>query len=365
VRLVFFMAGTGISAWAIIIPFSKIRFHLDDGTLGLILLSPGMGGVLAMPFCGAAIAKFGSRAVLIASGIVFGVTLPLLSVAPSIPLLTALLFVYGFCFGGIDVAMNAQAAVVETQSGRLQMSSFHALFSIGSLTIAVATSFLLRLGLTNAVCAALSGAVVFAILTQTPKLLPKAQDLPATGPLIALPNRATIILGICCFACFLTEGAVTDWGTIFLRFSRGMTIYAAFFGYAAFSLAMVISRLGGDHVAMRLGQVRVMRAGVALALAGLLLATCIPIGAVGIFGFFLVGLGIGNVAPLIFSAAARVPGMSANLSVPAVVSLGYAGFLTGPVLIGLAAHQFGLATALTLDAALLFAIFFLSEAVAA
>jgi MFS family permease len=365
VRMIYFMAGTGISAWAIIVPFSKIRFGLDDGTLGLILLSPGIGGIIAMPFCGMLIKAFGSRATLLGASLVFGVILPLLTVAPTPLALTVLLFFYGLTFGAMDIGMNGQAVVVEARSGRRQMSSFHALYSIGSLVIALATSFLLRLGLTNAMCSALSAAVIFAILTQTRHLLPKADDLPSDGPTIALPNRATIVLGLCCFACFLTEGAVTDWSTIFLRFSRNLPLSTAALGYAAFSIAMAGSRLFGDRVAMRLGAARVMRLGCGLAGAGLLAGVMLPYGVAGIVAFFFVGLGIGNIAPLVFSAAARVPGMTANLSVPAVVSLGYVGFLIGPVIIGFIAHHLGLPFALGLDAALLFVISFAAEAVAA
>ena len=84
IRLFYFMAGIGISVWAIIVPFAKIRFHLDDGTLGLILMASGTGGVLAMPFTGPLIGKFGSRALLLASSVVFCLCLPLLNIAPNI-----------------------------------------------------------------------------------------------------------------------------------------------------------------------------------------------------------------------------------------------------------------------------------------
>ncbi len=96
-----------------------------------------------------------------------------------------------------------------------------------------------------------------------------------------------------------------------------------------------------------------MRLGCALAVGGFALTIFVPSGLAGIIGFGLVGLGTGNIAPLVFSAAARVPGMAANHSVPAVVGLGYAGFLIGPVIIGLLSSHFGLGSALGLDAALL------------
>jgi MFS family permease len=363
-RLTFFMVGIGIFVWAITVPFTKIRFQLSDGALGMILFAGSLGGVLVMPVAGMAVGRWGSRAVLMAVGIGMGVLLPLLSIVPSPVGFTVLLFVYGALFGALDISVNAQAAVIERQSGRLLMSGFHACFSLGTLGVAVACSFLLRLGVSYAGCALASAAAFFFILTQSRYLLPKAEDAPSGGAKIALPNRATIVLGLTCFACFLTEGAATDWSTIFLRFSRGMPVASAALGYAAFAVAMATVRLGGDPVATRLGKARVMRLGVVLAVIGFGLVIFVPSGVVGIIGFGLVGLGTGNIAPLVFSAAGRVKGMAANHSVPAVVGLGYAGFLVGPAVIGLLANRFGLGSALGVDAVLLGATFFAAEAVA-
>jgi MFS family permease len=364
VRLFYFMAGMGISAWAIIVPFTKIRFALNDATLGLILLAPGIGGMMVMPVAGLLIKQFGSKPVLLGAGIAFGCLLPLLSIAPSPAAFTVLLLTYGIAFGGIDIAMNAQAVVVEGRSGRLLMSSFHALFSIGSLCVALATSLLLHLGLSTALSSAICGAGIFIILAQFRLLVPPAEDLPSDGPALALPNRATLVLGLCCLACFLTEGAVTDWSTILLRLSRHASAAVAPFGYAGFAVAMAAARLSGDAMAMRIGKRRLMQLGCLIAASGMLLAAASPWLWLDVAGFALVGLGTGNVAPLVFSAAARVPGMSPTTSAPAVVSLGYAGFLLGPVIIGFIANAVTLGFALGLVAILLLAISFAAKAVA-
>jgi MFS family permease len=362
-RLAFFMAGIGISVWAITVPFTKIRFNLDDGTLGMILLAGGTGGVLIMPFAGMAISRWGSRAVIIATGLAFGLLLPSLTFAPSPLIFTILLFFFGALFGALDIGLNAQGAIIERLSGRLQMSGFHASYSLGTLGIAIVSSLLLRLGASYICCALVSAGAILLLLTQTRLLLPRAADAPSDGPRIALPNRATIVLGLCCFACFLTEGAATDWSTIFLRFSRNMPLASAALGYAGFAVAMAGSRLLGDRIAMHLGQSQLMRLGCVLAVLGFALIIFIPSGIAGIAGFFLVGLGTGNIAPLIFSAASRVPGMDPAHAVPAIVGLGYAGFLLGPVIIGLVANHFGLGTALGLDGILLGATFFAAKAV--
>jgi MFS family permease len=365
-RWFYFFTGLGISVWAITVPYTKIRFHLDDGTLGLMLLAGGVGGVVCMPFSGMAVARFGSRTTLfICSGLV-GLMMPVLTIVPNPSSFVVAVFIYGWLFGVQDVALNAQAAVIEVRSGRLLMSGFHACYSLGSLAVAVVTSVLLRFGVSNAACAGLccaAGAAV--LLTQGRRLLPKSLDLPSEAKRFEMPNRATLVLGLCCFVCFLTEGAATDWSTIFLHFSRGMSLSSAALGYAAFAVSMTATRLGGDRVAMHLGQVRVMQLSCVLAVAGFGLIIFLPFGIAGILGFGLVGLGTGNLAPLVLSAAARVPGMSANHSVPAVMGLGYAGFLVGPPIIGLVASHASLSLSLGLNAALLAAIFFAARAVRA
>jgi predicted MFS family arabinose efflux permease len=362
-RLMFGMAGIGISVWAITVPYTKIRFHIDDGTLGLMLLAGGTGGVLVMPFTGALLRRFGSRSLLLGAGLGFGCLVPLLSVAPSPLVFTILLLTYGALFGAADIALNAQGAVLERLSGRMQMSGFHACYSLGSLGVALACSLLLRAGVSNVGCAFASAAAILLIMTRIGVLLPKAEDAPAGEKRFAMPNRASLVLGLCCFVCFLTEGAATDWSTIYLKFSRGMPLASAALGYAGFAVAMAGSRLSGDAVGMRLGRPALMRLGCVLAVAGFGLVIFCPWGWAGIAGFGLVGLGTGNIAPLVLSAAARVKGMSADQSVPAVMALGYSGFLLGPVLIGQVADFLGLGAALGLDGLMVAGIFFAARAV--
>jgi hypothetical protein len=242
------------------------------------------------------------------------------------------------------------------------MSGFHALYSLGALAAALGTFLLLKAGFSNETCSSVFGLAAFAILTQIRHLLPRHDDLPA-GRAFALPNRATLLLGLCCFTCFLTEGAVTDWSTVFLRFSRNVAIPAATLGYAGFAIMMALSRLTGDGIATRFGKPIVMRCGAVIAAGGLGLAVVVPYVPIDIAGFALVGLGTGNIAPLLFGAASRVPGLPASLSVPAVVSLGYIGFLTGPVAIGFIAHHFSLSVSFALDGAMMFLLSFAARAV--
>ena len=70
--------------------------------------------------------------------------------------------------------------------------------------------------------------------------------------------------------------------------------------------------------------------------------------AVGIGGFFVLGLGLGAVVPSAFSAAGRLPGVHPGVGVAGVSGLGWAGFVCGPPLIGQLATLTSLPVALGL-----------------
>lgn len=352
-RLIFSLSGLSILAWALLVPYAKIKFHLSDGELGGVLFLASTGGVAVMFLASLVVARWGSRACIIAALILTCLLLPALVYMPTVLSFTVLLFLYSANFGVLDVSINAQGAVIEARSGRLQMSGFHACFSLGSLVIAVAASALLKIGVAAEWICCLCVAMILLGLTQSFRLLPGRYDAPRTGRHFVFPNLRTLILGLCCFTCFMCDGAATDWSTVFLHFSRHMALATAVLGYAAYAVATTLTCLTGDRLAMRLGQASLMRLGVVIAVLGFGLVVLVPSGIVGIIGFGLVGIGTGNIIPLIFSAATRVPGMASHHSLPIVVGVGYVGFLAGPVMVGLVSIHFGLSTAFIVDAALL------------
>jgi hypothetical protein len=99
---------------------------------------------------------------------------------------------------------------------------------------------------------------------------------------------------------------------------------------------------------VRFGAHRVMAAGGVCIAIGLLAAAMLPFPLAAAAGFALVGLGAANVVPVIFGAAARVPGLSAGAGVATAGTIGYTGFLLGPPLIGGIASVTGLPVALGL-----------------
>ena len=112
-----------------------------------------------------------------------------------------------------------------------------------------------------------------------------------------------------------------------------------------FTLTMTVARLLGDALVARVGRERAIVFGGLLAASGVLVLTLVTPWQVSLAGYVLVGLGCANIAPALFSLAGHQTRMPGALAITAVSTLGFAGILAGPALIGFAANHFGLIAA--------------------
>ena len=343
----FFVNGALIASWVPHIPDLKGRLGIGDAGLGLVLLGMAVGAVTALPIAGWLVGRLGSRVVTSAAAVGLCATVALPVLTPGVVLTVVVLGLLGAWNATLDVAMNAQGVLVEKDYGRPIMSSFHALFSLGGLAGAAGAAGAMALGLgaaTHLMAAIIVslGAVGLAL----GRLVPTRPAQGPANPIFVRPPAALIGLGLLTFCALLAEGAVGDWSAVYLRDSLRSTPAMAATGFAAFSLAMAVGRFSGDRLAQRMGPAALLRASGALAGAGLAVSLFIGHPAAAILGFGLVGLGVANLIPVLFSAAGRTPGLPAATALAAVASTGYFGYLAGPVLIGLAADLAGLPLAL-------------------
>ncbi len=354
-RIVFFIAGFGMAAWAPLVPFAKARAGIQAGMLGLLLLFFGVGSIVAMPAAGALVARLGCRRVITVSVVLVCLTLPILAAGSSLPLLVAALILFGAALGAIDVSMNIQAIIVERASRRPMMSGFHGLFSLGGITGAAGVTALLAAGASPVTATLVVITVIgVALIVAAPHLLDHGSRIG--GPVFAVPRGIVLIIGGLCFILFLTEGAVLDWSAVFLTSARDMPASYAGFGYAAFALTMTIGRLSGDRIVQRCGNTNIIVFGGVGAALGFCLVTLVPSWQVALLGYALVGAGCSNIVPVLFTSVGRQTAMPENIAVPAITTLGYAGILAGPAAIGLVAQAASLSMALFLVAIMLLGV---------
>jgi MFS family permease len=339
ISLVFLLNGAGIGLWAAHVPLVQARAGISTGTLGFLLLTIAGGAIAAMPLSGWLSGRWGTRAVVLAAGWMFAVTSALLMNVGDAAALFAVAFVFGASNGLLDVSMNTNASEVETARGIPTMSSFHGFYSLGGLVGAALGGIVIGAGFGDG-RGALAAGCIFAIAVALCARFILVVPAAVHGSHFAVPRGPALFLGLLALLCFAVEGALVDWSALLLAERTGAEPAAAALGYSAFSVTMAACRFAGDRLVLRFGAARMMTAGGIGMAAGLLLAATSTHFVLSALGFALIGLAAANVVPVIFSAAARVPGMSAGGGLAAVATLGYAGLLLAPPIIGsIAAHS--------------------------
>ncbi|WP_294341799.1 MFS transporter [uncultured Selenomonas sp.] len=350
-RAFFFIGGFGTATWAPLVPLLRERLMVGDDVLGMLLLCIGVGSLLTMPLSGALAMRLGCRRVVMTASILFAAILLLVSCVDALSLAVPIVLIFGAVMGCIDVVVNIVAVLVEKGIGRRIMSGMHAFWSLGGF--AGAGLYGVWVGLLGLMpfqsTAIAAGLILLLTAVYGRHLIPYGGG---GGALLALPRGIIVFVGMTAFIAFLSEGAVMDWGGVYLTTVRGMDLALAGTGYSVFSAAMLTMRFLGDRVVQRIGALLVAVGGALLAFGGILLVMFAPVDALLYVGFFAIGIGSANIVPVFFSLMGRQNVMPVSAAVSAVSTMGYLGILAGPAAIGFVSSLTTLQTAFAMLAAL-------------
>ncbi len=337
ITAVFFVNGALFASWASRIPALSDRVGTTTGVLGLVLLAPALGAVLAMPLVGRLLPGRSSRRFCRSAVAGLMATLLLPGVATSVPTLAGSLLLVGVANSTLDLVMNAQGVSIERHLRRPILSSLHAAFSFGGFAGAGlgALAAMLKLAPLPHLAAA---ALLFGLpgLIATGPLLARDQDADARAPKLRLrgvPSRLAL-LGTACFFCLMAEGGASDWSAKLVRDDLAGSAALGAIAFAVFSVGMGGGRLFADRLWARWGSVGLLRRSGGLAAVGFAAGLAPGTSTSAIAGFAALGLGLAGVIPTLFRAGADQPGVSTGPALAVVSSLGYLGFLAGPPLVG-------------------------------
>ncbi len=360
-----FTAGTFVAR----IPDFKRILDVSNGTLGLSLLFVSIGVFVALKPAGRNAAKFGSQPVIFWSTLALAISCILVGLLFNLQWFWFSLFIFGFAIATQDVSMNAHAVVVEQRANRRLMSVFHGMFSVGTLIGGVLGGLFSQWEVTPMQQAmTLAGIYVIAALLIKPLFLPAEVDKHdfSTGARAKHPFIFWIF-GLFGLFAAISEGAAGDWGGVLARDAFGATPFISTLPYIVFCTAMIIGRFSGDYLAHRFG------ASIIIATGGLISGTGLTAGLfIGgvpaiMVAWFLLGLGLSVVIPLMFSAAGTLAStkyagiIAPSEAVAKVSGVSYFGFVIGPPLIGFIADVIELRWTLLLIAALAYLLIFASK----
>ena len=325
---------------------------LSPGPLGVALFVGAAASILAMALLGRASDRFGRRRFLVVSGAVFGAGIAGLAAASGYWSLLAAFAILYAASGLYDVGINAAAVDLEQAAGRRFMTVFHAAFSAGGVVGALSAGALLEVGWDyRAVYLGLLlplAAVLLAVATARFPAPAGPQDAGGKGAAGRGLYRDGTLLLIAAIATLglLSEGEMEHWSGVYLRQSLGLPALLGGSGVAVFFGAMTVGRLGATAFVVRFGDRRTLLLAGLLAAGGmaLSLATLEPL--LVISGFLVVGLALSAIVPIAFSLAGDTAPGRAGAAISLITTLGYGGFLLGPVIVGGLAELLGLRVAL-------------------
>lgn len=351
VGCLFFLQGLCFASWASRIPTIRQSLHLSEAALGVVLFALPVGSMAALPFAGWLVTRWGSKRTATAALLLYALSLLLLGWAGSTAFLVGSLLLFGTAGNVANIAINTQAVGVEARYGRNIMASFHGLWSLAGFTAAgIGTWMIGRAVLPLHHFLLISVLIIAGVAAAFHYLLPNEAKSAAAPPLFVRPDASLLKLGVIGFCCMVCEGAMFDWSGIY--FEKVVRADRDFIGagYTAFMSTMAAGRFVADWVVFRIGFRKTLILSGGLIALGLGLAVAFPILPVAIAGFFIVGLGVSSVVPLVYSEAGRSKTMSPGMALAAVSSVGFFGFLFGPPLIGVIAGLSSLRVSLGLVA---------------
>jgi len=333
-RAQFALFGFTAGVWGVHVPSVKSHYGLDAQALSIVLLAAAAGSVACLTQAGRWVTALGARRAAATAGMLMGSMLALALVSQSTPLLLATMILFGAGCALLDVAINAEASALEAAGGTLVMSGFHGMFSAGGMAGAALAALAIGSGIDAGVQLAVAGiAAAVATAIASTQMLAVHPQVDA-APSVSRWPRVLLVLGVLAAVGLLAEGAIYDWSVLYLRTETAAAPAFAALGYASFSGAMAATRFAGDALRTRVAAPRLLGTSAAFAAVAMTVVLVARDPWVGVVGLAFVGVGFANVVPILFIAASRVPGVAPARGIAAVSSVGYAGMVLGPPLVG-------------------------------
>ena len=368
----FVSLGLPDAVMGVIWPAMRADMDQPLAALGVLTLTMTVCAALSAGFAGRIVARVGTGVVVAASCLMTALALVGFSIAPSFAWLVLLAIPLGAGGGAVDASLNH---FVAAHYSSRHMNWLHGFWGVGATTgpavmgLALAspggwTRGILALGLAQLTLAAL----LWATLSLWRRERCQPADTAATGepPVVFKPvaHRALWLAPLCFLFYVAAEMGTGLWAASILVNNRGIGLAQAGFWVSLYFGSITAGRFGVGLVSERLGNRRLVRLGVTLALAGAALFALPGLPALmSLAGLVLMGLGCAPLFPsLMHEAARRFPAEVARTVIGRQMMAAYAGGSVIPAGFGLLATWVGLGAVMPMVMLLLIALLWATRA---
>ena len=346
----FFVSGLVITTWTSRIPEIQQKFQLSNAELGWILFASNAGLVCALPFTSWVIARFSSSRMMMIGAIIYVLVLPVLAFSNATWQIVFLLFLFGASRTFLSMSANTNAIEIQKLYHKPIVAKFHGIWSLACFAGIGLSALMISQSVSPFIHFTGVAIVVLAIILALKRKKQKAFKRGEKRPLFVKPDRYLLLLGLITFCSMSCESAMFDWSiNYFDKVVKSDKTYVTA-GYTSFIIMFTIGRLIGDRLIAKFGTLTLLFSSGVMMASGFMISIFFPSIWLASAGFSLVGFGGSIIVPMVYTLAGKNEKMLPTYAIVSVTMLGYIGFLTCPLFMGMISEQWGMQSAFGLMA---------------
>ena len=346
----FFVSGLVITTWTSRIPEIQQKFQLSNAELGWILFASNAGLVCALPFTSWVIARFSSSRMMMIGAIIYVLVLPVLAFSNATWQIVFLLFLFGASRTFLSMSANTNAIEIQKLYHKPIVAKFHGIWSLACFAGIGLSALMISQSVSPIIHFTGVAIMVLAIILAFKRKKQKAFKPGEKRPLFVKPDRYLLLLGLITFCSMSCESAMFDWSiNYFDKVVKSDKTYVTA-GYTSFIIMFTIGRLIGDRLIAKFGTLAMLFSSGVMMASGFMISIFFPSIWLASAGFSLVGFGGSIIVPMVYTLAGKNEKMLPTYAIVSVTMLGYIGFLTCPLFMGMISEQWGMQSAFGLMA---------------
>lgn len=348
---IFIMIGANDGAVGVLLPNLQAYYHVNKASIGLLFLCGTAGYFIASFNNGLLIAKFGKQRALMVGTFIFCCGTGTLVLMPPFPLALFAFALIGFGLAVLDAGLNSYVA--ELPNNTTKLNYLHFFYGAGAWLGPIAASTLLALqwGWHSVyivwVCFSLVVLIGLGFIFNDRGDKAISRDVTSTEKenlLITTLKRHVVWLAAFFLLIYVgSEVTLGSWSYSFFTEARHIAPLPSGWIVSGYWLGLSLGRLLLGHVAVRIGNKRMIQLCLFGVVVGLLLIWLLPFPFVSAFGIFLTGFSLGPIFP---TTIALMPTLVSARILPTAIgflaSLGSMGGALFPWLAGNLAQYIGL-----------------------
>ena len=325
-----------IGIYFVYIPWNADRLQITEAEIGMGLFAFGILNLIGNQISGRLIVpKIGTKNSIVIGLLGIAYCPLLLILSPNYYWFLISFMPFGFFVGLFSPSSQSQISMIESKTSRILTPLYHAAFSFGSLMGAFSAFFTIRYIDNPILIFSVTGTllVIGAVLIYKFGLNKSFETLEKT-PKFKLPKKAILIFGILMMLNYATMGIILDWSALWLTKDLLIPLYLGGAVIFAFNIGEISARLIASKMINK-GSEKLVGGYLSIA-AGVILFFSILTSNfyIIVFGMLLFGFGTANFIAIIFRLAIRITDEPIGLTVANLITLGFAGFIFGPALVG-------------------------------